>query len=274
VIPGETLTLTDTHCHLDFEAFDSDRDLVLERARQAGLVRMLNPGIDVLSSQAILKLAEETPEVYAAVGVHPNSATTFNNQTLEQLREIAVHPKVVAIGEIGLDYYRDRAPKDVQLRIFRKQLELASELDLPVIIHNRQATDDVLSLLSEWHAQLSRASSPLAGQPGVLHSYSDDEVNGLKAIALNFFIGITGPVTFQNARDFQRVVSALPVTSLLIETDAPFLTPHPRRGQRNEPALVRLVVEKIAELHSSKVQDVAAVTTKNADRLFNWRVTA
>ena len=271
---GVTVSLTDTHCHLDFEAFDSDREIVLERARKAGLVRILNPGIDLKSTQSAIRLAEKNLEVFAAAGVHPNSATTFNQNTLQQLRELAAHPKVVAIGEIGLDYYRDWAPREVQLRIFRMQLELASEFCLPVIIHNRQATNDVLSILSEWHEQLSKDSSPLVENPGVLHSYSDDEENGSKAIALNFFIGITGPVTFQNARILQRVVSALPLSNLLIETDAPFLTPHPRRGQRNEPAMVRQVAEKIAELHLRTVADIATATTQNADRLFNWRVTA
>ena len=274
MVSGEASALTDTHCHLDFEAFDSDREEVLERARQTGLVRILNPGIDLQSSNTALLLAENHPEVFVAVGVHPNSATTFDDHTLQQLTELAAHPKVVAIGEIGLDYYRDRAPQDVQRRIFRMQLELASELSLPVIIHNRQAMDDVLKILSEWQAQLSSASSPLAEAPGVLHSYSDDVENGLKAIALNFYVGITGPVTFQNASALQGVVTALPLDHLLIETDAPFLTPHPRRGKRNEPALVRQVAEKIAELHSSKLVDVAATTTKNADRLFKWRVTA
>jgi TatD DNase family protein len=275
VVSEEAVVLTDTHCHLDFEAFDSDREQVLERARQAGVARIMNPGIDLQSSKAALQLAENNAEVFAAVGVHPNSATTFNDRTLlQQLSELAAHPKVVAIGEIGLDYYRDRAPREVQLRVFRLQLELASESGLPVIIHNRQATEDVLSILLEWHTQLISISSPLARSPGVLHSYSDNEKNGLKAIAMNFFIGITGPVTFQNARTLQRVVSALPVANLLIETDAPFLTPHPRRGQRNEPAMVRQVAEKIAELHSSTVTEIAARTTENADGLFNWRVTA
>jgi TatD DNase family protein len=270
VVSGEVFVLTDTHCHLDFEAFDSDRELILERARAAGLARILNPGIDLRSSRAAISLAENNSEVYAAVGVHPNSATTFNDHTLKQLTELAGHNKVVAIGEIGLDYYRDRAPRDIQLRVFRMQLEMASELGLPVIIHNRQATDDVLSILSEWHIQLAGASSPLAEYPGVLHSYSDNEENGLKAVALNFCVGVTGPVTFQNAKGLQEVVSSLPVSNLLIETDAPFLAPHPRRGQRNEPALVRLVAEKIAELKSGTLADVAATTTANAGRLFNW----
>ena len=266
------LSLTDTHCHLDFEWFDKDRDQVVERAREAGITRILNPGIDLASSLAALDLAERYAEVFVAVGIHPNSASTFNQDSLPQLRELASHPKVVAIGEIGLDYYRDRAPRDLQRHIFQLQLELAAESGLPVVIHNRQATADVLQLLSEWQSQLVIAGSVLAQRPGVLHSYSDNELNGRKAIERNFTIGITGPVTFRNAPELQRVVASLPVKQLLIETDAPFLTPHPLRGQRNEPALVRWVAEKIAELHSSSVSEIARQTSQNADRLFNWRV--
>lgn len=265
-------SLTDTHCHLDFEWFDKDRDQVVERAREAGITRILNPGIDLASSHSALELADRFTEVYVAVGIHPNSASTFNQESMPRLRELASHPKVVAIGEIGLDYYRDRAPRDLQQRIFRLQLELAAESGLPVVIHNREATADVLQLLLEWQTQLVEAGSVLAQRPGVLHSYAENEENGRKAIESNFTIGITGPVTFRNAPELQRVVASLPVTHLLIETDAPFLTPHPLRGQRNEPALVRWVAEKIAELHSSSVSEIARETSQNADRLFNWRV--
>jgi TatD DNase family protein len=274
VVSGDAFLLTDTHCHLDFEAFDSDRELVLERAREAGLTRILNPGIDLLSSTAAITLSEEYEEVYAAVGVHPNSALSFDEHTLQHLKELSSHPKVVAIGEIGLDFFRDKAPRDLQMRVFRSQLDLASELGLPVIIHNRHATTDVLSVLSEWQSQLLKAISPLSDKPGVLHSYSDSIESAQKAIAINFLMGITGPVTFKNADDLQHVVTGLSVTKIIIETDAPFLTPHPRRGQRNEPALVRRVAEKIAELHSCPVEDIAFATSENADRLFNWRVMA
>ena len=266
--------LVDTHCHLDFQLFDEDRTQVVDRARKAGVKYILNPGIDLASSQAAVTLAEEYAEVYAAVGVHPHSASTFNQNTLPRLRELASHPKVVAIGEIGLDYYRDQAPPEIQQRIFRLHLDLAAELGLPVVIHNRQATADVLNMLTEWQAQLVDDGSALAERPGVLHSYSDDEANGLKAIAINFYIGITGPVTFRNAAELQQVVASLPVEHLLIETDAPFLTPHPMRGQRNEPALVRRVAEKVAELHSGPVDEIARITSENAGRLFNWRVMA
>jgi TatD DNase family protein len=272
VVSGVGHSLADTHCHLDFQRFDEDRDQVVDRAREAGLTRILNPGIDLASSQAALVLAEKYPELYVAVGVHPNSAGTFDQSTLPRLRELASHPKVVAIGEIGLDYYCDRAPRDLQRRIFRLQLELAVESGLPVVIHNRQATEDVLEELIEWQVQLVKAGSTLAKRPGVLHSYSDNIENGRRAIEINFYIGITGPVTFRNAPELQQVVTSLPAEHLLIETDAPFLTPHPLRGQRNEPAFVRRIAEKVAELRSRPLSEIARITSENAGRLFNWRV--
>jgi TatD DNase family protein len=272
VVPVVDYSLADTHCHLDFQRFEEDRDQVVDRAREAGVTRILDPGIDLASSQAALLLAEEYPEVYIAVGVHPNSASTFDQSTLLRLRKLASHPKVVAIGEIGLDYYRDRAPRELQQRVFRLQLELAAELGLPVVIHNRQATEDVLEALTEWQAQLAKAGFALAKRPGVLHSYSDNEENARRAIELNFYIGITGPVTFRNAPELQQVVASLPVEHLLVETDAPFLAPHPLRGQRNEPALVSRVAEKVAELHSLSISEIARVTSQNAARIFNWRV--
>jgi len=268
--------LADTHCHLDFNLFNEDREQVLERARQAGLLHILNPGIDLASSRLAQKLAETYDSVCAAVGVHPNDSLTWEEAsptgggTLQALRELAARPKVVAIGEIGLDYYRERAPHAVQQAVFRRQLDLAAELALPVVVHNRQASADVLRILAEWQSGLAKSGSPLADRPGVLHSYAGDLVTARQAISLGFLIGITGPVTFKNALDLQKVVSALPLESLLIETDAPFLTPHPHRGQRNEPAYVRMVAEKIAFLHNRPVSVVAETTSANASRLFNW----
>lgn len=268
--------ITDTHCHLDFNAFDGDRADVLERAQEAGLDRILNPGIDLASSKKALKLAESHDIVYAAVGVHPNDALTFDSSTLKELRSLvgspgkAINRKVAAIGEIGLDYYRDRAPRDLQRQLFRQQLDLAADLGLPVVVHNRQASDDILNMLGEWQAQLSDAGSPLVQRPGVLHSYSDDVDTALKAISLKFYIGFTGPVTFKKAIDLQDVAARLPLTHILVETDAPFLTPHPYRGQRNEPAYVRQVIDKIAVIRNLPFSEVAEATSANARRLFNW----
>jgi TatD DNase family protein len=260
----------DTHCHLNFDSFENDRQEVLERARQAAVRRILNPGVDLASSRAAVELAQSNEQVYAAVGVHPNDALSWNEGTIDALEELAEHPKVVAIGEIGLDYYRERAPRDLQMEIFGQQLLLAERVGLPVVIHNREATADILGMLEEWQMGLMATSPMLADRPGVLHSYSDNEANAMQAIDLNLFIGITGPVTFHNAPELQHVVTALPIERLLTETDAPFLTPHPHRGKRNEPAYVRIITEKIAQLRELPVEIVAEITENNAGRLFNW----
>ena len=231
---------------------------------------MLNPGINLGSSQAVVNLSEKYAEVYAAVGVHPNDGLSWDSRTLRRLRELSNHPKIVAVGEIGLDFYRDRTPKELQIKIFIEQLELAAELTLPVIIHSRDAMAEVLEILTDWHKGLVNSHSVLADRPGVLHSFSGDEKFAEQTRMLNFFIGITGPVTFRNAKDLQDLVIRLPLQDLLIETDAPFLTPHPRRGKRNEPSNVKLVAEKIAELHQEAYNTVTEITTANATRLFKW----
>ena len=267
----------DTHCHLNFEWFEDDRAAVIDRARQAGVERILNPGIDIQTSKEAIALASSTPEVFAAVGVHPNDALAWNHRSLSELRQLADHPKVVAIGEIGLDYYRDRAPQHLQQKIFQSQLELAAEKGLPVVIHSRnksaqdrQATKDVLDILGEWTKHLVNYKPALVNRPGVLHSYSGNLSDAKKAVMLNFRIGITGPVTFPKADDLRSVVAGLPVERLLIETDAPFLTPQKYRGKRNEPAFVRYVCEKIADIHGMPLAQFAYQTCSSAERLFNW----
>jgi TatD DNase family protein len=262
--------LTDTHCHLDIEQFDDDRDAVLARAWEGGLDRILIPALDVESCRRVLALAESDPRLYAAVGVHPNSARTWDDAAPDDLRELASHPKIVAIGEIGLDYYWDFAPKELQHPVLRAQLKLAAALQLPVVIHNRESTKDVLGMLLEWQEELAVSGNPLSERPGVLHSFSGDAKAAQIAIAANFYLGVTGPVTFHNARDLQALVSNLPLSKLLIETDAPYLTPHPYRGKRNEPAYVMRVAEKIAALKGLSLDDVAHQTGENAKRLFRW----
>ncbi len=263
-------SIADTHCHLDFDAFNGDREAVVSRARDAGIVRILNPGVDLGSSRMAIELAEAFEEVYAACGVHPNDALSWDDDTNQSLKRMVKHPKVVAIGEIGLDYYRDRAPRDLQRKILVQQLALATEVALPVVIHNRQAADDTLDLLSAWHADLVSSSSPLAERPGVLHSFSGDREVARRAIDLNFIIGITGPITYRNAEELRQTIRSVPITALLVETDAPFLTPQPHRGERNEPAYVAWVVEKIAEIHNLPVQVVKEQTTANSNKLFHW----
>jgi TatD DNase family protein len=269
--------LVDTHCHLYFNLFDQDLDEVLNRARSANLVRILNPGIDLPTSQQAVRLAERYPECYAAVGLHPHDAKTWTQRSLDQVRALASHPKVVAIGEIGLDYYRKHAPRELQITVFRQQLSIAAECGLPVVVHTRNASaddttaiDDALDELIAWQRGLSVYNPELAERPGVLHSYSSDLSFAELAVEYNFRIGITGPVTFKKADTLRTVVGNLPLKHLLIETDAPFLTPHPYRGKRNEPAYVQYVADKIAQVQNRTFDLVAEITTSNAEKLFRW----
>jgi TatD DNase family protein len=259
---------------LNFDLFDEDRDQIVARARQAGVERIVNPGVDLETSWAAIRLAAQYPEVFAAVGVHPNDIQDWDERQIDQLKELASNSKVVAVGEIGLDYYRDKTPHDLQKQVFRQQLDLAAALDLPVIIHSRnasaqdpQAIHDILDILEKWQAQQGQHPSPL----GVLHSFSSDFEAANKAIKLDFLIGITGPVTFRNAPELRQLVKELPLEKIVVETDAPFLTPHPYRGKRNEPGFVKLVAEKLAEIHNLPFEEVANITKRNAGRLFNWR---
>jgi len=265
--------LVDSHCHLDFDAFTHDRPAVVERACRAGVGRILNPGVDLESSRQAVRLADEYPEVYAAVGVHPNEAAGWDKAAYLQLKELAVHPKVVAVGEIGLDFYRERAPHEIQRRAFRQQLELAGEMGLPVVIHTRSAAGSDHPAMEEALAILAEVADSRAngsGCRGVFHSYSADLERARRAIELGFSLGFTGPVTYKNAHQLQQLVAELPLEALLVETDAPFLTPQPQRGERNEPAYVRLVAEKVADLQVKSFEEVAKISTQNATRLFQW----
>ena len=249
--------LTDTHAHLDFPQFDSDREEAIERALAAGVGIIINVGADLASSRRAVALAEAHPQIYAAVGVHPHDAKTLTEEVLTELRELARHPQVVAIGEIGLDFYRDLSPRDVQRQAFERQLALARELDKPVIIHDREAHAEVMDTLRRWQ-----------GLRGVLHCFSGGLEMARRAVELGFYISIAGPVTFKNARRLPEIVRQLPLERLLIETDCPYLAPHPHRGERNEPAYVRLVAEAVAEIKGLPLEEVARVTTANTQTLF------
>lgn len=261
----------DTHCHLNFSEFDHDRASILERSKRNGISKIVVPGIDIQTSVSAINLAQEYPEAYAAVGIHPNSGVEWTSDSLSTLKKLAKNNKVVAIGEIGLDYYRGYTPKDIQKSIFMKQLDLAAELNLPVIIHNRDASNDIVEILREWKQSLGNGVIELAHFPGVLHSFSGDEWMSVEVVSLNFFIGITGSVTFLKSRMLQTVVEKTPIKNLLIETDSPYQTPVPFRGKRNEPANVRIVGEKIAVIKEMALVDVAGITTANADHLLRWR---
>ena len=264
---------TDTHCHLDFDRFAKDRPQVMKRAWKAGLVWILNPGIDLHTNQAAIELAETYPEqISASVGIHPNFGQPWTADILPTLREQAAQPGVVAIGEIGLDYYRQHTPFEQQRLMFEAQLSLAQELSLPVILHNRNSSQDLLSILKAWHQGLVNTQHPLARRPGVFHSFSADYNTAVSALEMNFYIGISGPVTFKNASELKTITRSLPLNRILLETDAPFLTPHPHRGKRNEPAYIPLIAEEIARLHETSPKHIAEITFANACNLFNLSI--
>jgi len=254
--------LVDSHAHLDAGLFAKDRDQVISRAREAGVAVVVNVGSDLRSSEFSVKLAQRYEEVFAAVGFHPHNAAKMGDGDLDKLAELAQHPKVVAIGEIGLDFYRNLSPREVQKEAFKKQLELAERLSLPVIIHSRNAQGEVLSILTEW-ARRSKRARPL----GVLHCFSGDGELGERYIEMGFLISIAGPVTYPSSHAVE-IASDIPLEKLLIETDCPFLTPHPYRGQRNEPSYLSFIVEKIGDIKGVPPHLVAERTAENAVQLF------
>jgi TatD DNase family protein len=264
------LTLIDTHAHLDFHQFDVDRAEVVERARAAGVAAIVNVGTGLSTSQQAVNLANEYDCVYAAVGMHPHDAKKLDGATLAELRTLARDPHVVAVGEIGLDFYRNLSPPEVQRRAFQAQLAWAAKLGKPVVIHDRDAHDEIMEILTGWAAGVH--GTPLSGRLGVLHTFSGDLAMAQQAIELGFYISISGPVTYKKAEQLSRIVQSLPLDRLLIETDCPFLAPHPYRGKRNEPAYVRLVAEQIAALKGMPVDTVAEATAANAQRLFGFEI--
>lgn len=263
---AEFMHLIDTHCHIDFHKYNADRATVLARARAAGIRQLIIPGVDMESLRRARRLVREHNGLFMAVGIHPNSTADWHGPAhLRTLREFVQETNAVAIGEIGLDYHWDKSPKAVQRRAFEDQLALAAELGLPVIIHNREASADVLPILEDWAASLPE---PLHARPGVLHSFSAPAEYAERAIAAGFFLGFTGPVTYKNAEDLRRIAARVPDNRILVETDGPFLTPQPHRGKRNEPAYVALVAERLAALRNVAPEDFAAQTTANARALF------
>ncbi len=248
--------LIDSHAHLDFPHFDADRDAVIKRALEVGVIAIVNVGTNLASSRASVALAEAYDFIYAAVGIHPHDAEGADQDALDELRSLAQHPEVVAIGEIGLDFYRDYSPRPVQRQAFRNQLALASALELPVVIHSRDARDEVFTMLQGWQGS------------GVLHTYSAGPEYLGEAADMHFLIGLSGPVTFSSAERVREVARAVPLDHLLVETDCPYLTPEPHRGGRNEPAYVKHVVEAVAQTRQQPVEHIANVTTDNARRIF------
>ena len=261
------LRLVDSHCHLNLPEVETDLPAVLERAAEAGVRAIVVPGIDLASSRRAVDLAERWPSVYAAVGVHPHHAGSWSTQARAELRALARAPRVVAIGETGLDFYRNLATREAQTEAFRAQLDLAAEHELPVIIHSRSATGEAFTELEAWRQRAERRN----GRPvGVLHAFSGDPEHARRAVALGFLMGVAGPVTYPKADDLRRTLSGVPTEWLMVETDAPYLAPVPHRGRRNEPAHVALVAGGLAAVLGLQTSAVASMTSNNAARLFGW----
>lgn len=254
--------LTDTHTHLNVEAFQDDQDEVIARAREAGVTRIVNVGFNRETIPSSIALAERYDFIYSTVGWHPVDAVHMQEGDLEWIEQLASHEKVVAIGEIGLDYHWDESPKEVQHEVFREQIRLARRVKLPIVIHNREAHQDVLRILKEEKAE---------EVGGIMHCFSGSWEVAQECLDMNFYISFGGPVTFKNAKQPKEVLKQVPLDRLLIETDAPFLTPHPFRGKRNETSYVKLVAEQAAELKQMPYEELARVTTENAKNLLNIR---
>jgi TatD DNase family protein len=260
------VTLIDTHTHLHEAEFTGDVDAVIDRARAAGVEAILTLGTDVASSERAVALAERFDVVWAAVGVHPHDAHSFNDATLGRLRELARHPKVVAVGEIGLDFYRNLSPRDDQLRAFEAQLKWAAEIALPVAIHSRDAHADVERIAGQWSRRL-RGALPGERPLGVMHYFSGDVALARRYISLGFVISIHTSVTHPGSERLREVARALPLDRLVVETDAPYGAPQSHRGERNEPAYVVEAAVRVAEVRGVPVQEVERATTAAAARL-------
>ena len=249
----------DTHAHYDDDAFDEDRDTLLGEIFSSGICCITDVGASVKSSKSEVALSKKWPQIYAAVGVHPDSTADMTEEDIETLRSLAQEKKVVAVGEIGLDYYWDNSPREVQKKWFERQLELAREVDLPVIIHSREAAKDTMDIMRE---------AAKAGNTGVIHCYSYAAPMAKEYISMGFFIGIGGVVTFKNARVIKEVVSEIPLSSIVLETDSPYLAPVPYRGKRNNSMYLKEVVKQLAQIKQVSEETVITTTLANAKRLY------
>lgn len=253
------MVLFDTHAHLDDEAYNEDRDETIRRARQAGIALIVNIGFDLKSSRDAIDLADRYDLIYAAVGFHPHDAAEAGPGYLEELEKMARHPKVVAIGEIGLDYYRDLSPRPVQQKVFMEQMALAKKLQKPIVIHDREAHGDLMDILRK---------EKLGPAGGVMHCYSGSWEMARECLSMGFYLSIAGPVTYPNAAKLKDVAARVPQDRLLIETDAPYLTPVPYRGRRNEPAHILYTAAEIARLRGMETEDLARMCAENGRKLF------
>jgi len=249
----------DTHAHLFYPNFDGELDELISRAKQNGVDYILVPATDLKTAWQVVELTKKYEMVYGAVGVHPHDTKDWDSSLIYEIEKLAKHKKIVAIGEIGLDYYYDFSPKEKQIEAFKAQINLALKLDLPIIIHNRDSDDDMMEIIRSY------CGSGLKGQ---FHCFNGSVENAIELVGMNFMISFTGNITYKKADNLRRILQHIPPENLLLETDSPFMTPVPHRGKRNEPAYVKLVAEKIAELHKLRIEDVARITSFNAFRIF------
>lgn len=252
--------LVDSHAHLDFKQFDRDREQVLHRARDTGVKLILNIGFDLQSSRESVKLAEKYSFIYAVVGIHPHDAAKVPADYLLELEKLTRHPKVVALGEMGLDFYRDRSPRTVQRKVFREQLRLAKRVNLPVVIHDRDAHQEIMEIMEE---------EGLPEKGGVMHCFSGDLGLARQALKMGLYISIAGPVTYSRNERLCQVAAWVPADKLLVETDSPFLTPVPLRGKRNEPCNVAFTAKKVAELRGVPPEEIGRLCLENTKNLFS-----
>lgn len=257
------MVLVDTHAHLDIEDFDADRDEVVKRAALGGVAAIVNASFDLDSSRRSVDLAGKYRGIYSLVGIHPHDAGDVPEGYLDVLRDLAGKAAVVALGEMGLDHYRDLSPRPAQQRVFREQLALARELDMPVVIHDRDAHGDVMSILRQ---------DGVPARGGIMHCYSGSWEMAQECMKMGFYISIAGPVTYPNAARLKDIAARLPLDRMLVETDCPYLTPQAYRGKRNEPAYVRLVAEEIASLRGMSPADFARAATANTEKVFGIKV--
>ena len=250
----------DTHCHLDTQPFDADRDAVLARAHAAGVTRFLNPSYDLDSSRRAAALAAARPDVWAAVGVHPNDIGHLDDQCLYEIEQLSQQPRVVAIGEIGLDYHWNTFPRQQQIDGFVRQLQLAQRLHLPVIIHCRDAYEDTLDVLSKF--KIEDANNLQFSI--LLHSFAGNSQQAEEALGRGYYLGIGGPITYPKNESLREIVREMPLGQLLLETDTPYLSPQKFRGKRNEPSHIPLIAERIAQIRGISVAELGAATTANA----------
>jgi len=248
----------DSHAHINFNRFDEDRDEVIQRAKNCGIDYILNIGIDLSTSRQSIKLAEKYELIYASVGVHPHDAEKVKPEHWKQLEKMIEHPKVVAVGEIGLDFYRNYSPRDVQHKVLRRQLQLAVDTNMPIIVHTRNAWPEILNIFEgEYKGKLT----------GVFHCFSGEEEHVKRVLDLGFYISFTGVVTFKKSQALE-IAKKIPLNRILLETDCPFMAPTPFRGKRCEPAYIPFIAEKIAEVRGIDEQELARQTSENVKKLF------